>query len=72
VTVFDFTDYSTTTPGCTLAWSWNFGDGGGSSSVSILQNPTHTFQSQGTFTIVLVVSNLGGTASRSRVVTVTP
>jgi hypothetical protein len=30
------------------------------------------YQSQGTYTIVLVVSNLGGTASRSRVVTVTP
>ena len=28
--------------------------------------------SQGTYTIVLVVSNLGGTASRSKVVTVTP
>jgi PKD repeat protein len=72
VTPFDFTDLSTTTPGCTLAWSWNFGDGAGSSSVSTLQNPTHIYQSQGTYTIVLVVSNLGGTASRSKVVTVTP
>ena len=71
-TTFAFTDLSTTTPGCTLAWSWNFGDGAGSSSVSTLQNPTHVYQSQGTYTIVLVVSNLGGTATRSRVVTVTP
>jgi PKD repeat protein len=72
VTTFAFTDLSTTTPGCTLAWSWNFGDGAGSSSVSTLQNPSHVWQSQGTYTIVLVVSNLGGTATRSRNVTITP
>ncbi len=71
-TTFQFTDESTTPPSCTLTWSWNFGDGGGSSSTSNLQNPTHVFQSQGTWTVTLVVSNLGGSDTRTRNVTVTP
>jgi PKD repeat protein len=71
-TSFQFTDLSTTGPGCPLTWSWNFGDGGGSSSTSTLQNPTHVYTSQGTYTIVLVVSNFGGPASQSRNITVTP
>jgi Flp pilus assembly protein TadG len=72
VTTFQFNDMSTTDPGCTITWSWNFGDGAGSSSVSTLQNPTHVYQTQGTFTVVLVVSNTGGSSTRSRSLTVTP
>lgn len=71
-TDFAFQDLSTTTPECPLTWSWNFGDGAGSSSTSTLQNPSHVYQAQGTFTITLVVSNFGGSDSRSRTVTVTP
>ena len=72
-TVFQFTDLSTTTPDCPLTWSWNFGDGAGASSTSNLQNPDHIYESQGeTYTITLVVSNLGGTDTRTRTVTVTP
>jgi Flp pilus assembly protein TadG len=71
-TEFQFTDLSSSAPGCGLAWSWNFGDGGGSASTSTLQNPTHVYEAQGVFTVSLVVSNPGGSASRSRTVTVTP
>ena len=34
-------------------WTWNFGDGTGSSS----QNPSHTFPGAGTYTVILNVSN---------------
>ena len=71
-TDFQFTDLSTTTlPQCPLTWSWNFGDGAGASSTSTLQNPIHQYQSQGDYTITLVVSNFGGNATRTRTVTVT-
>ncbi|MGP1674473.1 MAG: PKD domain-containing protein [Candidatus Limnocylindrales bacterium] len=71
-TDFQFTDLSTSGPLCPLTWSWNFGDGAGSSSTSSLQNPIHTYQAQGVYTITLVVSNFGGSDSRGRTVTVTP
>ncbi|MFA5444765.1 MAG: PKD domain-containing protein [Bacteroidales bacterium] len=47
-----FTDEST---GAT-AWSWEFGDGWGSSA----QNPTHTYVSPGTYTIILTAYNSVG------------
>lgn len=71
-TLFAFGDLSTTTAECPLTYSWNFGDGAGSSSTSTLQNPTHMYQTQGTYTITLVVSSAGGSDERSRTVTVTP
>lgn len=72
LTEFFFTDLSTTTADCPLTWSWNFGDGGGASSTSTLQNPTHIYEVKGVYTVTLVVSNAGGSASRARSVTVTP
>jgi Flp pilus assembly protein TadG len=72
VTDFTFTDLSTTTAECPLTWSWNFGDGAGAASLSTLQNPVHRYQTQGSWTITLVVSNAGGSDSKSRTVTVTP
>jgi PKD repeat protein len=71
-TDFQFTDLSSTTPDCPLVWSWNFGDGAGESSTSTLQNPVHMYENQGLFTITLVVSNAGGSDTRTRTVTVTP
>ncbi|GAC1669580.1 MAG: hypothetical protein NVS9B8_12470 [Candidatus Limnocylindrales bacterium] len=71
-TVFSFSDLSTTTAQCPLTWSWNFGDGAGVSSTSSLQNPTHVYQSQGTYTVTLVVSSIGGQSTRTRTVTATP
>ena len=59
-----FTDTSINTP---TSWSWNFGDG----YHSTLQNPTHIFQSKGTFTVTLVCSNSRGSSTHQNVVTVT-
>ena len=78
-TLFTFTDLSTTAPMCPLTWSWNFGDGGGATSVSDLENPTHTYEVQsgstnkpGAFHVVLVASNAGGSSSFDVPVTVMP
>jgi len=61
-----FTDTSTGGP---ISWSWSFGDDG--SSVS--QNPTHTFASPGTFTVTLTVSYSSplGSSSKSQFIQVT-
>ena len=42
-----------------VSWNWNFGDG----SNSTLQNPTHTYTSNGTYTVSLTVSD--GTANKT-------
>jgi PKD repeat protein len=68
---FTVTDASTgmATAGCNAQWSWDFGDGAGST----LQNPpAHLYDKQGTFTIQLTVSNLQGSSTTTRQVTVTP
>lgn len=41
------------TTGGPNAWNWNFGDG----SASTLQNPTHIYQQDGTYTVTLIASN---------------
>ena len=53
-----FTDTSSGTP---TSWSWNFGDGG----TSTQQNPTYVYNTAGTYTVTLTVSNSGGTTSKS-------
>ncbi|MFZ5981492.1 MAG: PKD domain-containing protein [Candidatus Zixiibacteriota bacterium] len=60
-----FTDAST---GAT-AWSWDFGDGGTSTS----QNPSHTYTAVGTYTVALTVTNSCGsdTYTRTDYITVT-
>ena len=53
----DFTDQSFDTDGTVVEWSWDFGDGWFSAD----QNPTHTYASEGNFTVTLVVvDNDGG------------
>ncbi|MCB0430989.1 MAG: PKD domain-containing protein [Flavobacteriales bacterium] len=52
-----FTDQST---GATN-WSWDFGDGGSSST----QNPTHTYTSNGTYTVKLTVDNGSGSSDQT-------
>ena len=71
VTQFDTTNNSTnmSTPGCNNIWSWNFGDGTGISSAQSPAN--HIYTRKGTYTIELTASNLGGTMTSSRTVTVT-
>jgi len=48
-----FTNQSTNTP---TSWSWNFGDGGSTSA----QNPAHIYNTQGTYTVTLTVTNSYG------------
>ncbi len=67
-TSVSFTDQSTGTP---ASWSWDFGDpASGTSNTSTLQNPTHTFQSAGTFTVALTASNAAGSNTTTQSVTV--
>jgi PKD repeat protein len=54
-----FTDSSTSSP---TSWSWSFGDG----VTSTLQNPSHTYTSDGTFTVQLTATNSGGSNSVTR------
>jgi PKD repeat protein len=57
------------TAGCNAQWSWDFGDGSGST----LQNPPpHVYDKQGIYTIQLTVSNLNGSSITTRTVTVNP
>lgn len=46
----DFIDQSTGGPN---TWSWNFGDG----TTANVQNPTHTYTANGTYTVTLSASN---------------
>ncbi|MBN2466722.1 MAG: PKD domain-containing protein, partial [Deltaproteobacteria bacterium] len=54
-----FVDYSTNSP---TSWLWDFGDGGTSSS----QNPSHTYNSAGTYTVSLTAANLCGSDTKIR------
>ena len=49
-------------------WSWDFGD----QSTSILQNPTHTFNSPGTYAVTLYVTNPLGNNSVTHTIVVNP
>lgn len=48
-----FTDLSTNVP---ISWFWDFGDGG----TSVQQNPTHSYVSDGVYTVTLNVANQFG------------
>jgi extracellular elastinolytic metalloproteinase len=53
----DFTDQSSDADGSVTGWSWNFGDGSGTSN---LQNPQHVYTSPGTYTVTLTVIDDSG------------
>ena len=61
-----FTDLSTGSPN---SWSWSFGDGG----TSTVQNPSHTYNTSGTYSVSLTAANANGsnTMVRTGYVTVT-
>ena len=63
-TVFTFTDKSVagSSKSSITAWSWDFGDGGSSSS----QNPPHTFQNAGSFDIVLTAKDANGCSASQK------
>ncbi len=48
-----FTDTSTDADGTISNWSWDFGDGNGSS----VQDPSHSYAAAGTYTVVLIVTD---------------
>ena len=54
-----FTDLSTRFP---TSWRWSFGDG----DTSLLQNPTHTYLANGTYTVSLVATNSAGSNTRTK------
>jgi len=55
-----FHDRSSDATGTITAWSWRFGDG----TSSTAQNPTHSYESGGDYTVTLVVTNGAGLASK--------
>lgn len=61
--IADFTDNSTDSDGIIVGWSWDFGDG----STSTVQNPSHTYAADGTYTVTLTVTDdQGATGSSSQ------
>ena len=55
----NFTDQSSNNP---TSWSWDFGDGGSSTQ----KNPSHTYNSAGTFTVKLTATNSCGSNTKTR------
>lgn len=53
---FHFVDYSAYAP---TSWSWDFGDG----TSSTLQNPTHTYNTLGTWNVCLTIADGNGCSS---------
>ncbi len=54
-----FSDISTSSLGSIQSWAWTFGDGG----TSTLQNPTHTYAANGTYTVTLTITDISGCAT---------
>jgi PKD repeat protein len=52
-TTVNFTDLTANSP---TSWSWDFGDGGNSTS----QNPSYQYNTPGTYTVTLTVTNVEG------------
>ncbi len=57
-----FTDASTSFPDLIVSWSWDFGD---SSPLDTTQNPTHTYMSNGVYTVSLTVTDDDGSTNIS-------
>lgn len=52
-----FVDTTQGVPDTATTWQWDFGDG----NFSLSRNPTHTYNTPGTFIVRLVAGNAGGT-----------
>jgi PKD repeat protein len=66
--VVSFSDLSTDSDGSIDSWSWTFGDGGSSA----LQNPTYSYDDDGTYTVTLTVTDDDGAMdSIDQIITVT-
>lgn len=66
-TVIDVTTFTNASIGSGLTYSWNFGDG----NTSSLANPTHTYTANGTYNVVLIISNTCGADTVTKQVTIT-
>jgi PKD repeat protein len=55
-------NFSDASSGSPASWSWTFGDGGTSSS----QNPSHTYNAAGTYTVSLTATNAYGSDSETK------
>lgn len=65
----DFTDTSTDPDGFIVSWSWDFGDGNGSTE----QHPSHTYTEANTYIARLTVTDDDGDSSTAgRIITVQP
>ena len=70
-----FSDQSTSnTTGSISGWTWNFGDPtSGTANTSTAQNPTHIYNTAGSYTVALITSIPGGCSdTTTRQVTVSP
>jgi PKD repeat protein len=54
-----YIDSSTNTP---TSWFWSFGDGG----TSTLQNPVYSYETAGTYTVILAATNAAGTDTETK------
>ncbi|TVR77751.1 MAG: PKD domain-containing protein [Chitinophagaceae bacterium] len=66
-----FTDQSVANSGTINSWTWDFGDG----TISTQQNPTHTYNAVGNYTVTLVVRNsfnCNSSIAQSNFIQVTP
>ena len=52
--------------GDVITWSWDFGDGTASNE----ENPSHTYAMEGTYTVVLMVTNECGTTTTMQVIVI--
>jgi len=69
-----FTDGSATPSGTIATWLWTFGDpSSGANNTSTVQNPTHIYNTQGTYTVTLhVVNSNQCSKDTTKVITVSP
>nr|MBC7246089.1 SBBP repeat-containing protein [Chloroflexota bacterium] len=64
-----FTDTSTAGSNPIVSWHWQFGD----NQISVTQNPTHTYQIEGVYTVTLTITDSHGCHDdASTVITVNP
>lgn len=52
------------------SWNWQFGDCSGPLCESTEQNPTHTYATPGTYTVILTAANAAGSSRATKLVTV--